>query len=131
VLLPGRRVGDLREGLLQRCTAGRQGQQPATWRDGLDDQPLSFLSDDGLGAFELELARNPDRLIASIAEPGNMAFAADGGLRIMHMPKPMLIRNSSPIEPGVGPADRNPAHRGLAALGLRAVGGDLLAEHRE
>lgn len=47
-------------------------------RDGFDDQALAFPVDGDLGDSELELARNPHGLAASVAKQPGMANIVSG-----------------------------------------------------
>jgi hypothetical protein len=54
--------------------------------DGFDDEPITLLAQDGLITRQLELTRNPHRLVGSIFEKPDSAPRVDGWIIFWHMP---------------------------------------------
>jgi hypothetical protein len=56
--------------LIQRLERGQQTEEGSRLRR-LEDQPIAFLPDHGLGAGKLQVPRDPDGLISAIAKEAN------------------------------------------------------------
>jgi hypothetical protein len=66
-------AGDFRRG-----RASPRARQQRSWRRRLDDEPLTFFADDRIIPGQLELARNPQCLIAAASEkPDSPRFHID------------------------------------------------------
>ena len=81
----GLRGADFRKILDKRRQRFKDGQQRRPC-NGLDDQSIAFLAQDGLFAWKLQVAGNPQGLISAIAEKSDVTVGVHGWPSSWHRP---------------------------------------------